>query len=585
MKAHEGSISAAQAVRKILSAYGVKSVFSLAGASQSTLLNELDHAGIQVISTRHETAAVGAADGYARIRRQIGVAFINADQGMANAVTGIQSAFESCSPVVILVGLESRTWVEPEDMIDHDWLAYVRHITKWARTCQSGSRLAEYVEVACRKALSGRPGPCVVAYPKDILRDDVGYNVRPGADPSPTTGGSSSAHHSLIQQAVQAIASSQKPIVIAGSGCWYSDASEPLRELKERYNIPVITNALGRGIVPEDEESGFPWAVAQTAVKDADLVIWAGARLKRRLGYGLAPRFDAKAKMIQIDSSPEEMGRNRPMDVCLEGDVSLNLQALVAALGSNKQAAFDSSWLPQALVQRNGYIRERSSLNTNGVNPYLLGTQVQPHIDSGKVIYVSDGALILVRMFGVVRAKYPGSYIDTYPLGSMGMGTPMALGAAIAERELAEQQGREPRRVVLVTGDGSLGFYISELASAAKEQVPLTVLVANNGGWGNEIVNQPLRIGRTVNAYFGDIDYAAVARGFGVGAERVVNSADLAGHVEWAMAQDGPNLLDVVVDAMELTAEELTIFYSDVETTRENHYLELTNSQNCGESN
>ncbi len=224
MTEREGSIQVTEAVRRILADYGVTSVFSLAGASQSALLNELDLAGIRIVSTRHETAAVGAADGYARVRRQVGVAFINADQGLANAVTGIQSAFESCSPVVILVGLESRTWVEPEDMIDHDALAYVRHITKWARTCQSGSRLAEYVEAACRKSLSGRPGPCLVAYPKDILRHIVRFNARPGAGPSPTTGGHSSAHHLLVQQAAQEIAQSQRPIVIAGAGAWYSDA-------------------------------------------------------------------------------------------------------------------------------------------------------------------------------------------------------------------------------------------------------------------------------------------------------------------------------------------------------------------------
>jgi thiamine pyrophosphate-dependent acetolactate synthase large subunit-like protein len=273
------------------------------------------------------------------------------------------------------------------------------------------------------------------------------------------------------------------------------------------------------------------------------------------------------------------------MDVCLEGDVALNLDALVAELDSLGQAAFDAAWLREALADRIQYIRERASLDTKSVNPYMLGTHLQPHIDNGKIIFVSDGALILARMFGVVRAKQAGSYIDTYPLGSMGMGTPMALGAAIAERDLAAQQGRPPRRVVLVTGDGSLGFYISDLASAAMAQVALTVLVANNGGWGNELVNQPRRIGRTVNAHLGEIDYATVARGFGLKAERVVSSDEFASRIEWALAQNGPSLLDVVIEDMEFTAEELTIFYSDVEETREKHYLELASNSRRGEPN
>ncbi len=173
------SITSANAVRCVLQQYAVRSVFALAGASQSVLLDELDKNGIRIVQSRHETATVGAADGYARTRRGVGVAVINADQGMANAVTGVQSAFEACSPVVILVGREPHTWLEPEHPVDHDELAVLRHVTKWARTCHSAARLAEYVEIACRKALSGRPGPCVVAYPKDLLTREVSLGIAP----------------------------------------------------------------------------------------------------------------------------------------------------------------------------------------------------------------------------------------------------------------------------------------------------------------------------------------------------------------------------------------------------------------------
>ena len=172
--------TASGAVRAVLEQYGVRSVFALAGASQSVLIDDLDRHGIRVVQTRHETATAGAADGYSRMRRSIGVAIINADQGMANAVTGVQSAFEACSPVVILVGREPHSWIEPELPVDHDALALLRPVAKWARTCHSAQRLSEYVEVACRKALAGRPGPCVVSYPKDLLTQNVVPGVATG---------------------------------------------------------------------------------------------------------------------------------------------------------------------------------------------------------------------------------------------------------------------------------------------------------------------------------------------------------------------------------------------------------------------
>ncbi|HRX90307.1 MAG TPA: thiamine pyrophosphate-binding protein, partial [Steroidobacteraceae bacterium] len=131
---------AAAAVRAVLEKYGVRSVFALAGASQSVLLDEVDRHGIRIVQTRHESATVGAADGYARVRRGIGVAVINADQGMTNAATGVQSALEACSPVVVLVGREPHSWIEPELQIDHDALAVLRPIAKWARTCHSAQR-------------------------------------------------------------------------------------------------------------------------------------------------------------------------------------------------------------------------------------------------------------------------------------------------------------------------------------------------------------------------------------------------------------------------------------------------------------
>lgn len=561
--------TAASVVRRVLEQYGVRSVFALAGASQSVLLDECDRHGIRVVQSRHEAGTVGAADGYARMRRGIGVALINADQGMANAVTGVQSALEACTPVVVLVGREPHSWIEPELAIDHDALVQLRPVSKWARTCHSAHRLGEYIEIACRKALAGRPGPCVVAYPNDLLRQKVTPGVDVGAEPPGLV--RSAPDSTAIDTAARLLARAERPLLIAGSGAYYSGAADVLRRLSARYGLPVLTHGMGRGLVEEDLDHGWPWPVAQTAAKLADVVVWAGARLSRRFGYGLAPRFSSTATMIQIDLCAEELSRNRPIDVPMLADVKLALEQLDTALGALAPPRRSVAWLREALKERTRIYEEKAAATTERVNPYRIGTELMKLLGR-ETLLVNDGAAILTRMFGVLRFAHPGSYIDTYPLGSMGMGTPMAIGAATLEQELAAADGRAPRRVVLVTGDGAFGFYPGELASAVMENLALTVVIANNSSWGNEVATQPETIGRLLNAHLGDIDYASIGRGLGVASNTVVSNYELPAALDEALSTQGPSLLDVRVTEPPFEASELTILYSDVERTRAAHF-------------
>ena len=561
--------TASGAVRAVLEQYGVRSVFALAGASQSVLIDDLDRHGIRVVQTRHETATAGAADGYSRMRRSIGVAIINADQGMANAVTGVQSAFEACSPVVILVGREPHSWIEPELPVDHDALALLRPVAKWARTCHSAQRLSEYVEVACRKALAGRPGPCVVSYPKDLLTQNVVPGVATGRPPRAAA--KPAPDPAAIAEITALFDRSARPVIIAGSGAYWSDAGSALRQFSVRFGVPVLMNAMGRGLVPEDDRLGWPWPVAQTAADQADLVIWAGARLSRRFGYGLAPRFRRQVPMVQIDLSAEELSRNRPVDVPLLADVRSSIEQLHTALEARAAPSRDPAWLREALRERLGVFADKAASPATKVNPYRIGTLLRERLGADTVL-VNDGAVILTRMLGVLRFDGAGSYTDTYPLGSMGMGTPMAIGAAIAEQDEAALRGRAPRRVVLVTGDGSFGFYPSELATAVNEKLRLSIIVSNNRSWGNELLMQPVAIGRTLNADLGDIDYAAIGQAMGLVGEVVTSGDSLPAALDRALASMRPSVLDVHVSETQLEPRELTLFYSDVETTRARHF-------------
>ena len=558
---------------RVAQRYGIKTVFALAGASQTLLLDELDKGAVRIVPSRHESATVGAADGYSRITGKVGIAMINVDQGMPNAITGIHSAYEACSPVVVLVGREPDTWTEAEHQIDHDELALVRSITKWARTVHSAERLGEYFDAACRRALAGRPGPVVLAFPKDFLSAgvvpgtelDTPYAAPPRLAPQPDD----------MSRMVDLVAGAARPLILAGSGAARAGAGPALRALAHERRVPVLTNAIARGLVPEDEDTGWSWPLAQTAAKHADVVVWLGIRMGKRFGYGLAPRFDANAKMVQVDVHADEIDRNRPVDVGMVADARLTAEALDAGLAARRFTG-DPAWLKEALRDRLAAIDAKGRDTDGPIHPYRIARDIMAHMPDD-AIFVNDGASILSWMFGAMRIKSENGYADHFPLGSMGMGAPLALGIAAGAREIAEQTGQTPRPVVMVTGDGSFGFYPSEYNGAVLAGLNhFVTVIANNAVWGNEHHSQPRQIGRTINAGFGDVRYDLIAQGYGCHGERIEAPADLGPALDRAFARkDKPTVLDVICPEPEsamANRDLATIIYSDVEETRKAHW-------------
>ena len=562
-------LTGAAVMRRVLERFGVKTVFALAGASQTLLLDECEKADFRIVPGRHESATVGAADGYSRVTGKVGVAMVNVDQGMPNAITGLQQAFEACSPVVVLVGREPDSWTQPELDFDHGILGLVQPVTKWARTVQSAARLGEYLEAACRRALAGRPGPVVLAFPKDFLKElvDPGVEIDTPVAPNPRPAPASDD----VAKAADLLQVAQRPLIIAGSGAFRSGAGAVLRDFTD-CGIPVATHNLGRGLVPENDHTGWGWPLAQFAAHEADLVIWAGARMAKKFGYGLSPRFPPTVKMIQIDLEAEEIGRNRMVEVGLVADSRTALEAILTELKARDVAPCDPSWVKQSLQERLDVI-EQSGHEEDHIHPLRLARAVNARLPKD-AIFVQDGASILVRSWAVTRYTSDGGYMDTMPLGSMGMGTPLALGAVAGAKEVAAETGAPERRVVMVTGDGAFGFYCAELDSAAKAHLPFLCVISNNGGWGNEIHTQPHQVSRTINAHFADTRYDTVAQGFGAEGFRVEAVGDLDEILDKAFKiKDKAVVVDVIVeDSGGLDPRTSTLMYHDVEQTRAKHF-------------
>ncbi|MBU3671118.1 MAG: thiamine pyrophosphate-binding protein [Sinobacteraceae bacterium] len=574
------TLTGGMVVSRALGRYGIRTVFAVAGASHTHLLDALDRDGLQIISSRHESGCVSAADGYARITGRLGVALIIADQGTPNAINGIATAFHACSPVLVLIARLPNSWTEAEAEYDNAKHPLVGSISKWSRTVPAAERLAEYVDVAAKRALSGRRGPVVLQIPQEYFAAtlaDAGAATRPAPQCS-----RAAADPIAIDEAARLLRGAQRPLLIAGAGACQGGAGEALAHLSSEFGIPIAGNGLGRGVVPEDSQRSFNWPLMQIVAKDADVVCVVGARLKQRLGYGLPPRFSPQAKFIQIDVEAEELSRNRRIDVPIAADAGLATKQLLAALRADvsANASADTSTAIKALAHRGLWVRDAlqdrlayldalaaEPLPHDAIHPLTLGRTIAEAMPADSV-FVGDGADIQNWMYGALRVREAPGFLDHYPMGAMGVGTPLAVGAAAAARELAAD-GTPCRTVVLTTGDGSFGFYPAELHAAARAGLKLICVVGNDGAWGTELHGQLKAIQRSVNTELGYLRYDKVGEGFGCRGEHVERLAQLRPALERALAHEGPSVINVLIDrnagaALKTDARVQMILFDDL---------------------
>ncbi|WP_230293620.1 thiamine pyrophosphate-binding protein [Croceicoccus sp. Ery5] len=524
--------------------YGLRTVFCLAGAAHAPLLRDLEQTDFHIIPSRHEASTVAAADGFARVTGLPGVAMIAGHQGMPNALGGIRTAQLACSPVVLLASV-SESAEESMGEETNDGLDMVKPFVKWARTVHDANRLEEFLNAAFHQALSGRPGVAVLGIPTHLEGEAVDLAKRipsrklPVAAPQPAG--------EMIAGLADALAKAKRPLILAGTGAALSGAGAALRELAHACDIPVFGHALGRGLVPEDMVHGFPWALSQVAAQKADLVIAVGIRLQQRIGFGMAPRFAEDAVFAQIDIDAGEIGRTRTVELPIQGDAKAGVEMLNAELARRGAPSFGTGWVNDALAERLERVAGLGRDNSRPLHPFAIARTLMDKIPED-TIFVADGADVYNWMSAEMRMRSERCYLDHYPLGSMGIGTPLAIGAAAGARQQAEDSGNARRKVVLVTGDGSFGFYPAEFNSAVIAGLELTCIISNDGNWGTERNALLTRLGTTVNCVIGQCDYHLVAQGFGAVGEKVETAQELADAVDRALAHKGATVLNVITD-------------------------------------
>jgi acetolactate synthase-1/2/3 large subunit len=454
-------------VARQLAREGVRCVFTLCGGHVAPIYDGCLREGIDIIDTRHEQAAVHAADGWARLTRTAGVAIVTAGPGVTDGVTGVANAFQAQVPLVVLGGAAELRFIGKGALQEMEQTSLLRPITKASFTAADPRRLAEYIRTAFRIATSGVPGPVFVELPFDVLCAQVQDPYFPAAaKPWPRQPGDPAA----IEAAAEILRGARKPVVFAGSQIWWDDAADALRQLAEKAQLPVLTNAMGRGALPPDHPLAFSQA-RKKAFRAADAVLVVGTPLDFRVGYGAA--IDARAKIIQIDRDPMRIGQNREAHVAILGDARSILGQLADAAAPLDTAGWVEE-LRAAERKAHAEIATHATSNARPINHYRLAQAIADAIDPDTIL-IGDGGDCVALAARVIPLARPGQWLDPGPLGCLGVGAPFALAA---------KKLHPDRKVLVLSGDGSFGLNGFDFESCIRFNLPVTVVVANDAAWG-----------------------------------------------------------------------------------------------------
>lgn len=534
-----GIVHGGMLVAKMLKREGVEVVFTLSGGHIAAIYDGCVREGIRVVDTRHEQAAVHAAEGWAKVTRRPGVALLTAGPGVTDGITGLANAYLAGSPVLVIGGAAPQGLWDRGALQEMGQLELVRPITKWARSVHETARLSEYTAMAFRQMLSGKPGPAFLEMPMDILsrlfEEEEAFD--PGQPAQYRYQGRLAPDPAMVEQAIELLERAQRPVIMAGNAVWWCDAAEPLRLLAERLNAPVYLNGAGRGCLPPTHPLFFSNS-RRKALEGADTILAIGTRMDFRLHHGQPPLIPASANVIWLDLAAEDVGVNRGAQAALVGDVGLSMSQL--AQGTRQLPA--GAWLAAIRAQEEqGHERDSAALNSDAVpiHPLRFCREIRDFIDEDTTV-VGDGGDIVSYAGRVINVHRPGYWLDSGPMGCLGTGTGFAMAAQLA---------RPGQRVLMVYGDGSFGLNGMEFESMVRQNLPIVAIIGNDGAWGQIKHPQQAMIGHATAAELAPgIRYDQMVTALGGYGELVERPADIRPALERAFASGRPACVNVLLD-------------------------------------
>ena len=521
---------------------GIEKVFTIVGDTILPLVDAAEDEGIEFIDTRHEGAALHMADGYARITGRPACGIFTGGPGFSNAISALPAIYTSESPVVFVAGCAELPEKGMTAFQEIDQVSMAAPVTKGSWLIHDKTRIPEYVATAFRTATTGRPGPVHLTLPIDLQDMEISEDDLPRYLPQEYRAmGRPQGDPTLIEQAAALLRGARRPVIIAGNPARYSVAPEQLEQLAESTGIPVFTVEQARGLLDDEHPLCFGYAdgaLNPTArrFREADAALLLGKRLDHRYRYGGV--FSADAKLVQVDPSPAEIGRNRGVAVGIQGDLGAVVDQLTAALSSGAGES-KAAWVEQLRQDRNAWDEELRGRATgeSPMHPLDVYTGLEKHLDEDTVV-IFDGGDYVQWGRAYIKARKPGHFMRLGPLSHLGAGIPYGMAAKLANPD---------SKVVVFIGDGAFGFYTMEYDTCIRHNLNITTVLGNDSTWGIDKTFQVAYFGRAVGTDLRHIRYDQVVEAIGGYTEHVENPAEVSDAVGRALASGRPSLVDVTV--------------------------------------
>ena len=530
-------LKGAQIIVETLIEQGASTVFGYPGGQVIDIYDALYLAQDRIhhIITAHEQGAAHAADGYARATGKVGVVIATSGPGATNLVTGIATAYLDSVPLVAITGNVPNSLIGRDSFQEVDITGVTMPITKHNFLVKRVEDLADTIREAFRIAKSGRPGPVLVDVPKDVQNALYEYTAQKPVEKDPVP----AVNDSEIEKAIEMILAAEKPYIYIGGGAITDDAGAEVLALAEKIDAPIGCTMMGISAVPSSNprwlgmEGMHGHYASSIAQNEADLIITAGCRFSDR-GTGNTAKYARNAKIIHMDIDASELCKNIPVELGMTGSMKEILQKLAEKLPQQTHA----DWMAR-VAELQEKTRELEAQNPDDLTPFTAIDALAEAADNETIVATDVGQH---QMWVAQHYPFetPRTFISSGGLGTMGFGLGAAIGAATATG----------KKTILVTGDGSFGMNLNELATAVTNQTPVVVFIMNNGVLGMVRQWQTLFFDKHYSntTLERKTDFVKLAEAFGMPGYRAMNMAELKEVLPKAFAEKGPVLVDCAID-------------------------------------
>lgn len=529
---------------KCLKMYDVDTIFGIAGDHILHLLDRLIDQDFRMIDGRHEAASVHMANAYSRILRKPGVV-LSTTPGHANAVAGLANAMHSEAPVINIAGSADSSNIGRGAMQEFDQVGIARPVTKGAWEIPSVDRIPEFISLAFRTAMEGKRGPVHLTIPHDLQEKTVDIEVferyKKSVDDD-IKNWLTYPNFNQIEKSLDLLKRAKKPVVIAGLGAGATVLSDDLDKFLSKTKIPFFGVDTARALVPDSHECSLgigylPLNKSAQRISESDVVLLLGVKLDYQLGFGGSPPFNENTKIICVDPDIQQLNRSRTVSLVVNSDVGPYVELINKESAKIKWNNFE--WLKSLKDTKDNYINEMNKLSDGKLpmHPMDVSLSIQENLDEDTFVVFDGGDYCHFSRATVPIEKYLRSlYVSSF--GMIGVGLPYAIGAKAALPD---------KKVILVVGDGSLGFHAPEIDTSVRHDLPVTVVVGNNSLWGIDYWIQKGLYERDIWTKLDQTNYELVAKGFGAEGLLVDNPELLKNEIKKSLNSNKMTILNTIV--------------------------------------